>query len=74
MKAVRGDREIPKCELEGVVKETVRFLGSTEFKVGDLDFIMEPSALSSDSSVVPSYWMQASSNDSPCEIRERMRR
>ena len=74
MKAVRGDREIPKCELEGVVKETVRFLGSTEFKVGDHDFIMEPSALSSDSSVVPSYWMQASSNDSPCEIRERMRR
>ena len=61
MKAVRGDREIPKCELEEGVKETVRFLGSTELKVGDRDFPMEPSALSSDSSVEPSYWVQASS-------------
>ena len=46
MKEVRGEREIPKCGLEGGVRETVGFLGRTEFKVGDHEFIMEPSTLS----------------------------
>lgn len=56
------ETEKVQCGLEGGVRETIGFAGRTEslFEMGDHEYIMEPSALLSDSPAVQDYWMQAS--------------